>query len=233
MMIQPIRCQIFQPHQSLVEYIQRFVPSLQEEDVLVVTSKIVALSQGRIVDDVHRKEEIVREESDVALNTHWCFLTLKDGHWGADAGVDQSNADDRLILWPSHPFDVASMLHSVLRRTFNIKDLGILITDSRVFPLRAGVTGVGIAYAGFQGLRDYRGNTDLFGRTLTMTQTNVVDTLASAAVLVMGEGAECTPLAVIQDAPIVFTDEVDETALSIDPEQCLYHPLFQQLDREG
>ena len=109
---------------------------------------------------------------------------------------------------------------------YGVKKLGVLITDSRVFPLRAGVTGVALGYTGFKGLRDYRSKKDLFNRPLTMTQTNVADCLASAAVLVMGEGAERTPLGIITDAPIVFTNKTDAANLRIDPKVDLFKPLY-------
>src|SRR6266508_2193439 len=69
------------------------------------------------------------------------------------------------------------------------------ITDSKTAPLRVGVTGVTLAYSGFQALNDYVGTKDLFGRAWRMIKVNVVDALATAAVLVMGEGSEQTPLA--------------------------------------
>ena len=82
-------------------------------------------------------------------------------------------------------------------------ELGVIITDSHTIPLRRGVLGISLAHYGFAPLKDYRGNADIFGRTLKMTQTNIPDGLAAAAVVLMGEGAERTPLALITDVPWV------------------------------
>ena len=59
--------------------------------------------------------------------------------------------------------------------------------------------GIGLSYYGFNPLRDYRGKKDIFGRKLKMSQTNIVDSLSAAAVYQMGEGAEQTPIAIIED----------------------------------
>ena len=208
MIIQPIRCAIFRPLQSLEAYVVRSVPKLHDGDILVVTSKIVALSEGRVMENGRgRKTRLIKQESQKAFKTRWCYLTLKNGHWCPNAGIDESNADGKLILWPRDSYQSASTLRKILMRKFKIRKLGVLITDSRTFPLRAGVTGVALGYAGFEGLRDYRGKPDIFKRALKMTQTNVADALASAAVLLMGEGNEQMPLALIREALIKFTEK--------------------------
>ena len=121
------------------------------------------------------------------------------------------------------------VLRKKLLKRYSIKKLGIVITDSRIFPLRQGVTGVAIGYAGFQGIRNYIGSNDLFGRRIKMTKTNVADSLATAAVLEMGEGDEQIPLAVITGvANIVFTEKVRRKELQMDPENDLYRPLFRR-----
>jgi F420-0:gamma-glutamyl ligase len=111
---------------------------------------------------------------------------------------------------------------------YRIAKLGILITDSRVAPLRAGVCGIALGYAGFSGVRDYRGTSDIFGRPLKITQTNVADSLATAATLEMGEGKEQQPLAVIEGAPVEFRENVNKDELRIDIEDDMYGPLFER-----
>jgi coenzyme F420-0:L-glutamate ligase len=209
---------------------------LRDGDILAVASKIVALSQGRIETDVRKKVAVIRHESEVAVETPLCHLTLKDGHWCANAGVDESNAENGFILWPNRPFEAAADLRKALVSRFFLKKLGVLITDSRTFPLRAGVTGVSLGHAGFNVLRDYRDRMDLFGRPMKMTQTNVADALASAAVLVSGEGSERTPLALIRKAPVVFTSRrAVAEEMKIDPRLDLYRPFYRALkaDRIG
>ena len=84
------------------------------------------------------------------------------------------------------------------------------ITDSKTAPLRVGVTGVALAYSGFQALNDYVDTKDLFGQAFRMIKVNVVDALATAAVLVMGEGSEQTPLAAaeVQQLRIAVEDDI-------------------------
>lgn len=86
-------------------------------------------------------------------------------------------------------------------REYKIKKLGVIVTDSISTPLRRGAVGFCLAWAGIDPLYDYRGEKDLFGRVFNFEQANLGDALASAAVAVMGEGNEQTPLAVIRNAP--------------------------------
>jgi F420-0:gamma-glutamyl ligase len=70
-------------------------------------------------------------------------------------------------------------------------------------PTRRGAIGFALAWAGFEPLYDYRRTKDIFGREFLIEQTNIADALAAAAVLVMGEGKEQTPLAILRDVPHV------------------------------
>ncbi|TAL19892.1 hypothetical protein EPN90_02205 [Patescibacteria group bacterium] len=234
MKIVPLKTPIIQPNASLTEVIAAAIHVLPERSIVVVTSKIVALAQGRVVTNgPGEKTRWIKRESEQAFRTKWCYLTLKDGHWCPNAGIDESNADGKLILWPRDPYRAARELRRFLRQHYRRQRVGVLITDSRTFPLRAGVTGVALGYAGFGGLRSYIGRPDLFGRPLKMTRTNVADTLASAAVLMMGEGSEQTPLALVTDAPVRFTDRrVDPTELRIAPDDDMYKKLFEGYKRK-
>ncbi len=109
--------------------------------------------------------------------------------------------------------------------------LGVIITDSRISPMRVGVTGFALGYTGFRGVRDYRGKKDLFGRKLKVTMTDVADSLATAATLVMGEGAERQPLAIIEDAPVEFVEKVDRKEAQISAQDNMYAPLFRHVAR--
>ncbi|MEJ0001981.1 MAG: coenzyme F420-0:L-glutamate ligase [bacterium] len=172
---------------------------MPENSVLVVTSKIVALAEGRtaVFTDKAQKTALIKKESQFALETKYVWLTIKDGMVMASAGIDESNAAGKLILLPKDSFRAAESIRKDLKKIFKLKKLGVLITDSRIFPLRSGVVGVALGYAGFKGIRDYRGKKDIFGRVLKMSQTDVADSLATAAVLSMGEGREQQPLALI------------------------------------
>ncbi|MDP2648427.1 MAG: coenzyme F420-0:L-glutamate ligase [bacterium] len=231
MNIRAIRTRVFKEGEDLPAFITKQVPALKDGGILAVTSKIVALSEGRTsaVHSDKAREALIRAESSWMRHVFakW-WLTVRDGIVIVNAGVDESNsADGKLILLPKDSMRAAREIRSALCKKYRLKNLGIVITDSRVVPLRAGVTGVALGYAGFKGVRDYRGKKDLFGRAMSVTQTNAADCIASAAILEMGEGSERCPIAVITDAPVAFTDRVDPKEARIPMRQDMYRALFR------
>ena len=230
MLVHAIHTRIFREGENLETFIGEYVSAVPENAFLVVTSKIVALSENRTA-DIRDRERIIQKESEMAIRTKYTWLTIKDGTVMSSAGVDESNADGKLILLPKNSFKAAAVLRAKLMRRFALRQLGVLITDSRILPLRAGVVGVALGYAGFKGVRDYRGKPDIFGRILKLTRTDIADGLATAAVLEMGEGAEQKPLAIIEDAPVEYIDIIDRDELHIDIEDDVYRPLFEQLPK--
>lgn len=233
MQVIPIRTKTFKLNNNLLEFIKKNVPKVPEKSVIVITSKIVSLAQGRVVKGGEAaKISAVKKEAERFIKTRWCYLALKEGHWCPNGGIDASNADGRqLILWPHRLFEEAKKLRLKLRQQYRVKKLGILITDSRSLPLRAGIMGVALAYAGFSGLKSYVGKKDIFGRRIKMSRVNVADSLAVAAVLSMGEGAERQPLALITEAPIKFTSGINPEELQISPKDDLYRPLYRKLEQ--
>lgn len=237
MEIKAIKTEIFKEKENLFQFIFKYIKKIPEGSVLVITSKIVALSEGRIVkidpSIPHDKmrEKIIRSESEYMLRTKDTWLTIKDGIVMSSAGIDESNANGKIILLPKNSFKSANIIHTELKRKYKVKNFGILITDSRLFPLRAGIVGAVIGYAGFKGVRDYRGTADIFGRILKMSRTDVADSLATAAVLSMGEGKEQQPIAMITNAPVEFVEKINKKELMIDPREDLYQPLFEKIKK--
>ncbi len=231
MQVKAVRTRIFKEGEDLLTFIRAHIPSLKDGSILCVTSKIVALSEGRTAPVAH-KTKLIAEESEWAMPTKYAWLTIKDGTVMATAGIDESNANGKIILLPKDSFVTASSLRKRLLKLYGIKHLGMMITDSRVLPLRSGVTGVAVGYAGFKGVMDYRGQADIFGRKLKMTQVNVADALATFAVLEMGEGNEQRPLAVVSGASVVFVVKVNRNELKIDIQDDLYRPLFDKLPKK-
>ena len=233
MNIQPIRTRVFTESEDLVQFIVQHVPVLKNGSVLAVTSKIVAFAEGSVVraTSSRAKEAIIRAESEWQRQAKHGKLTLKDGLLMWNAGVDESNAKGNIVLLPKDSFKVAEQLRRKLTKLYKVKLMGVVITDSRVMPLRAGVVGIALGYAGFKGLRDYRGKKDIFGRKLKFTQTDIADSLATAAVLVMGEGKEQCPLCVIEDAPVEFSAKVNRKELVVAPKDDMYRPLFAKIPK--
>lgn len=220
---------------DLFAVLDRHVQELPERSVLALTSKVVAICEGRVRPIAGTdKQALIAEEADHYLpaDSRWgVSLTLKQGLLIATAGIDESNADGWYVLWPSDAQRSAHAIRAHLAARHGLSEVGVVITDSRSTPLRPGVTGVALAHSGFLALNDYVGKQDLFGRPLRMTKVNVMDALAASAVLVMGEGSECTPMAVIDELPFVqfrpSSPTADEQArLRIAPEDDLYAPLL-------
>ena len=228
MQVSAIKTRIFLEGESLYNFVTEHVGQLRNKSILVVTSKIVALAENRtlIIKNARTKQRAIQRESDWAVKTKYAWLTLKDGLFMAAAGIDESNGNGKLILLPEDSFNSAEKLRRRLMRHYQIKNLGVVITDSRTSALRAGVTGVSLGYSGFCGIRDYIGKPDIFGRKFHMSKTNIADSLASAAVLLMGEGAERHPLAIIIDAPVTFAAKINRDEIKIPLEDDLYKPLF-------
>jgi coenzyme F420-0:L-glutamate ligase len=233
MLIRAIKTRVFKEGETLIPFICRYVKKLEEGSILVVTSKIVSLSEGRVqeIKNSLTRERLIKAESQWAMHTKYTWLTIKDNTVMAAAGVDESNADGKIILLPRDSFAAAEELRRKLKKHYKIKNLGVIITDSRLLPLRAGIVGVALGYAGFAGVRDYRGTPDIFGRKLKVSRTDIADSLATAAVMLMGEGAERQPLAVITDAPVVFKNKIDRNELFINPKDDIYRPLFENIKK--
>lgn len=237
MNVQPIQTHpITTAENNLLAILATYVTQVEERSILAITSKIVSICQGRVVQHEGTDyQRLVEHEADFFLpagaSRYHVTLTLKDNILTPNAGVDESNANGAYVLWPHDPQAAANAVRAWLGDQFGLRQVGVLITDSTPVPLRWGVTGVAIAHSGFLALNDYMGRTDLFGRKLRMTKANVANALAAAAVLVMGEGDEGTPMALISDLPFVQFQAHDPTtaelqALPIDLQDDLYAPLF-------
>jgi len=228
MEILPIKTRLFQEKEDLTSFIFKHVKNIPNNSILVVASKIVALSQGRTA-NVKDKEKLIKRESTFAIPTQKTWLTIKDGMVMASAGIDESNAKGKLVLLPKDPFGVAGKIHQTVCKKLEIKNLGVIISDSSLLPMRSGAIGLAIGYAGFKGVRNYIGKKDIFGRVLKMSRTDVADSLATAAVLCMGEGDEQQPLTLITNAPVEFVEKVDKKEMRIATKKDLYSPLFKHI----
>ncbi len=209
MVIKAIKTRKFMPPKDNLWDLLSAIKILKEYSVVAVTSKVVSIGEGQCIPlSSIEKDELIKKEADKYLPRElvpnkWAIYTMKNKILVASAGIDESNANGYYILWPKNPASSAKKIWEFLRKKFNLKNLGVIITDSKINPLRRGVVGVAISYFGFKPFKDYRGEKDLFGRKFEMETTNMPDSLATAAVLAMGEGSEQTPFAVIMDIPYV------------------------------
>lgn len=231
MQVKAIKTRVFKINENLIDFIDGYINSVADRTILVVTSKIVALSEGRAVEKGSRqsKANLIKQESELALPAKYAWLTIKNGQLLPSAGMDESNAQGKIILLPRDSFAAAQKIRLHLVKKFKLRHLGVVITDSRVAPLRRGITGTALGYAGFKGLKDYRGQRDIFGRRLKFSTVNVADCLATAAVLGMGEAAEQRPLAVITDVDLKWQSRINRNELKIALKEDLYYPLFKNI----
>lgn len=223
--------------QNLIQVLNKYLTDFRECSILIITSKIVSICEGRVAKIGEAdKKELIEKEAEYFLppekNKYNITLTIKGGILVPTAGIDESNGNGYYILWPQNSQDTANMVRQYLRERFKIKKAGVIITDSKTTPLRWGTTGVAIAHSGFSALNSYIGKSDIFGRKLLVTKANVADALAVAAVLAMGEGSEQTPLAVIKDVSFVkfqsgnpSSKELRESRISMEDD--LYAPLLK------
>jgi dihydrofolate synthase / folylpolyglutamate synthase len=193
---------------SLEQLFDGHLDKLAENSVLAVTSKVVAICEGRVVPiGSLEKEELVKRESDFfldpSLSKYGMSFTITHNTLVPAAGIDESNGNGNYVLWPEDPQKSANSLRQYLEKKFGLVNVGVVITDSTARPLHYGTEGVAIAFSGFQPMNDYVGQPDLFGRPFAASKSNLPDALASAAVLVMGEGTEQTPIALLQDLPFI------------------------------
>jgi putative folate metabolism gamma-glutamate ligase len=226
---------------SLFSLIDAYLPKIEERSIFVITSKIISLCEGSVVqkEEVVSKKVLIQESADAYLdyedktmNPYSIQLTVKNNILIPSAGIDESNGNGVYILYPKNIQQSAISIWEYLRNRDKLQELGILITDSHTTPMRRGVIGIGLGWCGFKPLYDYIGKPDCFGVPLRVTMRNNLDGLAAAAVFCMGEGNEQTPFAVVTHAhKIEFqlqppTDkEIQELSIPMDKD--LYAPLLK------
>ena len=215
--------------------------SLKEGDIIVISSKYISNSQGRILNhnsiklsekanEISKKfsinqklsEAIVRESDTVFGGVSGFVIASTNNIMAPNAGIDKSNSQGKLILYPNDPYLITEQIKRKFFLDYNIH-VGIIIVDSRIMPARIGTSGVAIACSGIEPVSDLRATKDLDGNVLKVTFQAVADNLASIANHKMGEANELLPIAVIRDSGAKLTDRKissEETAISHD--ECVY-----------
>ena len=220
--------------------------SIKEGDVLVISSKFLSNSQGRILDIEKSKVcqkaskiakkfdsnakfmEIVYRESDNILGGVAGFvMSTTNGILAPNAGIDKSNSKGtKVVLYPEEPYKFAEDIKRKIFLELNLH-VGVIIVDSRLMPARIGTTGVAIACAGIEPTKDLRGEKDLDGNPLKVTFQATADNLASIANHKMGEGDDLHPIAIVRDSNCELTDRrIIPEEMIIPYEQCVYIRSF-------
>jgi len=227
---------------DLSQKIETLCKVIHEGDVIVFSSKFLAISQGRVVDlrtvrVTHRGEAlatryrmdprlcelVIRESDEVIGGVPGFLLTLRDGLLTPNAGIDKSNiGPGKVVLYPWHPELLAECIRESIRFASGIST-AVIICDSRLSPTRRGTIGVAIAASGLRAILDMRGKPDLFGNVLKVTSQAIADDLSSAAEILMGESDESTPIIIVSGLGKGLGDfEYPSRRFSIPMEECVY-----------
>jgi len=146
-------------------------------------------------------QAVLDASKDIIMEHPFILSELSFGHIGVRAGVDQSNIEDgKVIFLPPDPMGAAQELREDIRTLVN-KNIGVIITDTCGRSFRRGQTGNAIGWSGFYAIRDFRGDTDLFGHVLKITEEAVVDEIAGFANFVMGESNNGVPAVIFRNCP--------------------------------
>jgi coenzyme F420-0:L-glutamate ligase len=226
---------------NLGELVDKAVGSeLQDRDVLVVSSKFIAVSEGsvdlatvfptahavsmskRLNISAELCELVIRESDEVIGGVAGFMLTLKEGLLTPNAGIDRSNIEHgKVVLYPRDPLESAMGVVDAIRFRRGI-DIGVVVSDSRLMPTRKGTVGVALAAAGMEAIVDLRGKPDLYGNVLRVTSQAIADDICSGAQVVMGEANEATPIVLVRGLSGSGRRNYQMASFAVDPEQCVY-----------
>lgn len=218
---------------------------VQDGDILSIASTIYSKSKGytqalstitpseranRLAklngEDPRFVQSVLNASTDIIMEHPFILSELPFGHIGVRAGVDQSNIDDGMVIYlPPDPMGAADELRAEIKKITG-HDVGVIITDTCGRSFRRGQTGNAIGWSGFPAIRDFRGDTDLFGHVLKITEEAVVDEIAGFANFVMGESNNGVPAVVFRNCPmwtghdsLYFTKDEDLTRKALKKER--------------
>ncbi|MBH66821.1 MAG: coenzyme F420-0:L-glutamate ligase [Rhodospirillaceae bacterium] len=224
---------LIEPGDNLLEIILRALDLNNERltngDILVIAQKIVSKAEGRIVNledvepsvkatelarkagkDPRQVELILRESREVVRSRPGVIIVEQNlGVVMANAGIDHSNIDstdgmERVLLLPVDPDKSCRALRQGISERLDVS-VAVIINDSVGRAWRVGTVGLAIGVAGLPAIVDLRGENDIFGRELMVSEQAVADELASAASLLQGQAAERLPVVLVRgfesDAP--------------------------------
>ncbi len=225
--------------------VEKLDGKIDEGDVLVIASKILLRVKGLYIqlEGIEPSEDAIRlsnkygldprfaelivKYSDVVLGgVEGAILTYAGGVLTANAGLDRKNIGLGMASLPPYLLrGTAKEIYNYIKETLGFR-IGVIITDSVVYPLRMGTRLYAVDIYGFDPIKDYRGVEDIYGRNILFTRLNLADEVASAAHLVMGEGRERIPAVLIKGLDIRLVEDIGADKLMISPSECLYKDLY-------
>lgn len=211
----------------IIKAIKERNQSLLENDVVVITHKIISKAEGKTIDlstiipseesnkislntgkdprlvelIVSQSIEIVKIERDIII------AETKHGFVCANAGIDASNvgkSSNHVVLLPDDPDESARRIRNDIKSRTNV-NVSVIVSDTFGRPFRKGQVNVAIGSAGINPILSYVGNTDMYGKILKVTEIAIADELASAAELVMGKSSRI-PVVIVRGCNYIFGD---------------------------
>lgn len=210
---------------DIAEMIYRNAPEIADKDIIVIASTVVSKSLGltfreedivpgaeaeRIAalngKDPRFVQAILDESIEVFTEAPFMLVRNKNGHVCINAGIDASNVGNGLLLkLPDKPDKHAAVIGKAIEQKTGRK-ISVIITDTNGRAFKDGQTNVAIGLYNIKAIRQWIGEKDLYGMVLEISEEAVVDEIAGAANLVMGEGGGGVP-AVIVSGLDLYTDE--------------------------
>ena len=195
---------------------------LEDGDIVAISHKIVSKAEGRVYSpdqitvtpearELSERTGKPADQIQVILNESRRILwaqkkggpVITQHHCGyicANAGVDMSNADGKILALPSDPDASAAALRKELERACGVR-LGVVICDTHGRPFREGACGIAVGISGVQALHSYIGLPDRNGRAMKTSVECLADEIAAAATLLMGQGDEGLPVVILRGLP--------------------------------
>ncbi|MDW0164244.1 MAG: coenzyme F420-0:L-glutamate ligase [Nitrososphaeraceae archaeon] len=200
--------------------------SLKENDVIVITHKIVSKSEGRTIDltkiipseeskkissrtgkDPKLVELIISQSNEIIKIQREIIITeTKHGFVCANSGIDTSNVgnSNHVVLLPVDPDKSAREIRNYIRSKTKT-NVAVIISDTFGRPFRKGQVNVAIGVAGINPIKSYIGDSDMYGNILRVTEIAIADEIASAAELVMGKSLR-VPVTIVRGYDFSSTD---------------------------
>lgn len=211
----------------IIKSIKHKNESLQENDVVIITHKIISKAEGRTTDlrnivpseeskkissntgkDPRLVELIISQSNEIVKIERDIIITeTKHGFVCANAGIDTSNVgklSDHVLLLPDDPDESARNIRNDLNAKTGV-NVGIIISDTFGRPFRKGQVNIAIGVAGIDPIKSYIGKRDMYGKILRVTEIAIADEITSAAELVMGKSSR-VPVSIVRGYDFSFND---------------------------
>jgi len=211
----------------IIKSIKEKNESLQENDLIVITHKIISKAEGKTTDlrnivpseeskkissytgkDPRLVELIISQSNEIVKIERDIIITeTKHGFVCANAGIDTSNVgklSDHVLLLPDDPDESARNIRNDINAKTGV-NVGIIISDTFGRPFRKGQVNIAIGIAGIDPIKSYIGKRDMYGNILRVTEIAIADEITSAAELVMGKSSR-VPVSIVRGYNFTFYD---------------------------